>query len=376
MNDKRKLRLYSDARFLPPSAEPVFLLYPFWGKQAEDPRDPRQRRFDRLVEQGPLLFEMTESIEEADLAVLPADWGAYTGSEKLAQEFVNLAAHAGKPCLVCFHHDSSEPIPLQGNYLLILRTSLYRSRRLPNEFALPGFVEDFVDKYFGGVLPIRKKRPKPVVGFCGYVGPLNPSLWQHLVWLKNRLLIRIGLREPVGIFYRRTAIEVLQSSPRVETNFVLRASFYGGAARPGMKDYWDFAVMEKVRAEFVQNLRDSDYVLCVRGGGNYSYRLYEALSCGRIPIFVDTDCVLPYDFAVDWKCYCIWVHESELKRIDEIVADFHASLSPEDFEELQVCCYQFWREWLSPEGFAANFFRHLLVSGSMRANKGQGCDGQ
>lgn len=370
LKSRDKLKLFTNACFLPPAAEHVFLLYPFWGKPRENSQDPRRGRFDRFMESGHLLLELVQSIEDTDLVVLPADWSSYIGSEKLAQECVDIAARAGKPCLVCYHSDSAERLPLGGDHLFILRTSLSRSYRSPNEFALPGFVEDFVHSYFGGILPVRKKKTKPVVGFCGYAGPLNPSWRQQLVWLKRRLLIKLKLREPTGIFYRQTAIRVLQSSRWVETNLVLKASYWGGAARPGENNYWDFVTMQKVRSEFVQNLEESDYILCIRGGGNYSYRLYEALSCGRIPIFVDTDCVLPYDFAVDWRQYCIWVPESELRHIDEIVADFHAALSPDEFEELQLRCYQFWREWLSPEGFAANLFRHLFVLNVTKQKQG------
>ena len=115
--------------------------------------------------------------------------------------------------------------------------------------------------------------------------------------------------------------------------------------------------------EFLQNLLESDYVLCARGYGNYSHRLYEALACGRIPLFIDTDCVLPFDFAIDWKRFCVWVDQVDLRSVADRVAEFHASISGEEFEELQVACRRLWEEWLSPEAFFANFHRHLDVMG-------------
>jgi hypothetical protein len=39
--------------------------------------------------------------------------------------------------------------------------------------------------------------------------------------------------------------------------------------------------------------------------------------------------------------------------------DFHNSLSEDDFTELQYKCRKVWEEWLSPEGFFANFYRHF-----------------
>ena len=120
-------------------------------------------------------------------------------------------------------------------------------------------------------------------------------------------------------------------------------------------------VVSRSRLEFLENLLESDYVLCARGYGNYSHRLYEALACGRIPLFIDTDCVLPFDFAIDWKRFCVWVDQVDLRSVADRVAEFHASISGEEFEELQVACRRLWEEWLSPEAFFANFHRHLEV---------------
>lgn len=118
-------------------------------------------------------------------------------------------------------------------------------------------------------------------------------------------------------------------------------------------------IAHKVRQEYFQNMIDSDYILCCSGYENYSIRLYETLSCGRIPVFINTDCVLPYDFAIDWKKYCVWVDRSELSLIGEKILDFHNNLSTQEFIDLQHECRQFWEKWISPEGFFSNFYRHL-----------------
>jgi hypothetical protein len=44
---------------------------------------------------------------------------------------------------------------------------------------------------------------------------------------------------------------------------------------------------------FADHLLGTTYVLCPRGCENYSFRLYEALRFGRVPVIVDTDMVLP-----------------------------------------------------------------------------------
>jgi hypothetical protein len=55
------------------------------------------------------------------------------------------------------------------------------------------------------------------------------------------------------------------------------------------------------------------------------------------------------------------VDDLHLRSVADRVAEFHASISGEEFEELQVACRRLWEEWLSPEAFFANFHRHLEV---------------
>jgi hypothetical protein len=337
------LSIFSDRSYLPAGAPHHILFFPFWGKHPEDPRDPNTGRFDDYTKRGATVLQLTE-LEEADIAVLPADWSSYSGDARArgrAREFVVRAAEAGKEPVVFFANDSTEPVPLPG--ATVLRTSLLRSVRRTNEFAHPAWSEDFVERYLGGEVQIRRRDERPVVGFCGLVA-------------SSRLLlpVRLALRRQERL--RRDALDRLDDSPAVETNFVRRDRFLGGALRGTALD---LDLLASSRREYVENMVESDYVLCVRGAGNFSYRLYETLSCGRIPVFVDTDCVLPFDFAVDWADHCVWVDESEIESIAEIVTVFHERQREAEFAELQRRCREFWEEYLSPFGFFANLHRHF-----------------
>jgi hypothetical protein len=354
------MKIFSDKRYLPAGQGHVVMLYPFWGKNPEDPRAPESGRFDRYTEVGSRFFQMT-SLAEADVAVLPIAWEhTLKNSEamNLSLQFVEDANKAGKQVIIFFWSDSDEDVPIKNS--VIFRTSFYRSKRKPNEFAMPAWSEDFVTKYLNSQLPLRRKRDKPVVGFCGYAGlSLKPFLRRRVKQLLRRGAQFLGLRPPLKRHdapIRAKALRVLSKSPLVETNFVLRDRFWSGAVS---SDSEDFYRKQKLRREYVQNMVESDYILCCRGAGNFSYRLYETLCCGRIPVFIDTDCVLPYDFAIDWKKYCVWVDESELPLVAEKVAEFHNNLSPQDFVDLQQECRRLWEQWLSPEGFFANFYRHF-----------------
>ena len=109
----------------------------------------------------------------------------------------------------------------------------------------------------------------------------------------------------------------------------------------------------------------ADYALVTRGEGNFSYRLYEVLSCGKIPLFVDTDCVLPYDGIIDWRKYCVWVDEEEIDMIGERIVEFHERITPARFVELQGEIRRLYEEWVSPVGFFRNLRRCIPGIGEM-----------
>lgn len=155
---------------------------------------------------------------------------------------------------------------------------------------------------------------------------------------------------------RYNVLQSLNQSGLVQTNFILRKGWYGG--KETREDCEPDEMVKKARLEYVNNLVNCDYVVTVRGAGNYSFRFYEALACGRIPLFVDTDCVLPFETEINWKEYCVWLDYKDVRYAGEAVADFHSGLSNKRFVELQHECRRAYEEWVSPEGF----FSKLHVS--------------
>lgn len=107
--------------------------------------------------------------------------------------------------------------------------------------------------------------------------------------------------------------------------------------------------------EFYNNLRDSDYVVCIRGAGNFSVRFYEALAMGRIPIFINTDCALPFDKEINWKKHVVWVEYKERNQVAQKVKKFHEELSGEDFIDLQQTNRNLWETKLTLSGFFNSF---------------------
>lgn len=322
------LSFFSDRRFLRSTSECVEFLYPFWGAPPRSRRDPARSRYDAWIARGPSLARPA-ALEDALVGIFPTKLERVLPVDPnaaLAREFAEMTAAAGVPAVAFLWSDWEEPVAIPG--ITLFRTSLRRSQRSRDEHAMPSWSEDFLEQYAGGRLILRTKRERPLVGFCGFPGGDDP-------------LDRVR-RVPQGEDPRPKAIRLLLTSSLVDTNFILRWRFRSGGREP-----------------YVRNMLESDYVLCVRGAGNFSYRLYEALSCGRIPVFVDTDCVLPAEDIVDWSSVGIWVESDQLDEIDEIVRDHHASLSPESFIDLQENARRIWEQHLAPDAFFANLGGHF-----------------
>lgn len=214
--------------------------------------------------------------------------------------------------------------------------------------------------YCGEQFPIRQKGNKPTVGFCGQAdGNQIDFIKRKIYFWGRRLFFRLGLLvdepppfETTG--YRKHVLKQICTYPEISCNYLLRKKYRAGYT-VSKKDPF-----HPTRLEFVNNILNSDYTVCIRGGGNFSVRFYETLSLGRIPIFINTDCILPYDNFINYKDFCVWVEKDEVKFIGEKILDFHNSMTKSQFEELQIECRKIWRKYLSKEGYWSSFSTNLL----------------
>lgn len=324
---------------------------------------------EQLVQFGARInaFEQSLVRELADVVLFPYTWNYCLNNNQvdLCLKELEFSRQVGKPFIIFSEGDFTARVPFSG--AMIFEPSSYRSRRHEGgnqRFAFPSFISDFVKYYCNGTQPLREKSSRPVVGFCGQAGGTwFDFLRRRIVNSYRWFLFYLGLRkwEPAPFEttrFRKSVLGRLSTSPYIETNFVIRNKYRAGYWKPKVKDPF-----HPTRVEYVQNLKESDYIVCLRGGGNFSVRFYETLSMGRIPIFVDTDCLLPFDHILDYRRYCIWIDRSDIPYIAEKVADFHAALSSLDFRDLQVECRRLWLDYLSADGFYQNFHLNFNQGG-------------
>lgn len=301
-------------------------------------------------------FGFTEKLEEADVAILTMAWNYYlkTSQTDHAISFIKECNQKGKKVISVNTGDHGVRIPKLSN-LIVLRESGYHSKFSTNEHSLPSFISDPLKKYYKTQSPfLVPYLPKPLVGFCGQAQlSKSKAVMEVFQIFKRNLKFYTGLskEEPEELlsttYLRASVLKTLEDSDIIDTDFILRDKYRAGVTQN--KD------AHTTTLEFYDNLKSSPYILCVRGAGNFSVRLYETLAMGRIPVFINTDCSLPFHDSIDWKKHLVWVEYNDRHKVAEIVKDFHSTLSPENFIDLQLSNRKLWKEYLTLDGFFKRF---------------------
>src|SRR5690606_4769617 len=164
-----------------------------------------------------------------------------------------------------------------------------------------------------------------------------------------------SLQEPQQLlstsYLRALVLKNLQKSPDIISNFIPRKKYRAGITANKERHC--------TTLEFYENINDSDYVVCVRGAGNFSVRFYETLAMGRIPIFINTDCALPLQREIEWKKHVVWVDYNERKQVVQKVKQFHDARYEGDFKDLQIANRKLWEERLTLGGFFKMFLNEI-----------------
>ena len=199
------------------------------------------------------------------------------------------------------------------------------------------------------ITPVAKKE-LPTIGFCGHATlSASKRLKETAKCIREnaRRFFQNPFRkdwEPLfaSAYERAMLLSFCKDPSLVKTNFIYRNHYRAGAQTE--------AERTQTTLEYYRNIAESDYVLCVRGAGNFSVRFYETLMMGKIPIFVNTDCLLPFEDSIDWKKHVVWIEWKDRKEIAEKVNEFHKEISPEAFLQLQLENRKLWKETLSIKG--------------------------
>lgn len=259
---------------------------------------------------SPPPFEKVGSVEAADYVIYPIK---YSKDDDRVRQVCSQAAVHDRLVFAFFCDDSAERFDLPNN-LVLFRTSLYKSTRTFRERPMPVLIPD----HKPCSLLLTDRVQDKIITYCGH-----------------------------GMHNRHEQLQKLHYLHK-DTNIIER------------KGFWAPEIPKIIaRRQYYENLMSGALTFCSRGGGNFSYRFYEALSFGRIPVLIDTDCELPFEYSerIKWEDHIIRINETTFMNMtyDEfrvLLFDKCKNLSPKRNREI-------WEQLLSPEGYLKNFDRDV-----------------
>lgn len=302
------------------------------------------------------LFSIVDTIEEASFIIIPMSWNYYYRCNHVKQVLDYYKTVPSNKKVVSFvFGDKGVKVP--KNYKgLVFRTSGFRSKLPKNHIGLPVFIEDPLKKYYSQDSVINKPFSlKAIVGFCGQARPFGLyNIKEYFKIILKNILALVGYSyrdvEPIvsASYLRIQILNYLKASHNVICNFIIRKAYRAGITT--QKDTHSSTL------EFYNNIVSSDYIVCIRGAGNFSTRFYETLAMGRVPVFVNTDCLLPLSQIIDWKQHVVWVEYNDIHSIGEKISAFHKLHNEASLEGVFLKNRTLWEQHLRLYSFFNTFF--------------------
>jgi hypothetical protein len=82
---------------------------------------------------------------------------------------------------------------------------------------------------------------------------------------------------------------------------------------------WNPVVPQSKLNELTNIMIRSKFALCPRGYGNTSFRMYEAMQLGAVPVYISDDFFLPWSDELNWNEFCVIVDSKNLKDLPSIL---------------------------------------------------------
>lgn len=97
----------------------------------------------------------------------------------------------------------------------------------------------------------------------------------------------------------------------------------------------------ELKRSHVRGMLASRFVLCPRGAGTSSIRLFEAMECGRAPVIISDDWVEPE--GPEWEHFAVRVPEGRIREIPKLLESLEG-----EADARGRLAREAWEEWFSP----------------------------
>jgi hypothetical protein len=137
-----------------------------------------------------------------------------------------------------------------------------------------------------------------------------------------------------------------------------------------MSDYyfsqqaWTPSVAGDRLNHFIDIASRSKFTLCPRGYGNTSFRMYEAMQLGSVPVYVSDDHNLPWSDELNWNDFCVIVNFNNLQNIDTILK----SINEERYHKMLENISNIYENYFTLDGMYTNIVKRISNEKNITSN--------
>jgi hypothetical protein len=118
---------------------------------------------------------------------------------------------------------------------------------------------------------------------------------------------------------------------------------------------WSTTVPMDNFKKFLDITCSSKFGLAPRGYGKSSFRMYEILQLGTVPVYISDVHYLPWSDELDWNEFCVPVNEDEIEDIDAILK----SIDDVEYNDLLENGKKVYEEYFTLEGMFKNIIKRI-----------------
>ncbi len=120
---------------------------------------------------------------------------------------------------------------------------------------------------------------------------------------------------------------------------------------------WHFDNSDKSKnlKSYIEDLESSKIILCPRGTGPSTIRLWESLASGCIPLVISNDYVFPLADKINWQDISIVLKEEHVPAIDHYLRNF----DDKKLSKMQKKGKEVFNKWFSPNSMHHIIYEYL-----------------
>ena len=303
------------------------------------------------------LLEYSEKIEECDYIIYPRAFRVEDLS--LIKKYIKIAGEHKKDVII-FSIDDYD-IPYNFKNSIVFRTSFSKWHK--REYPMPSFPEDLYQNINIKTPTIDVKNIS--ISYCWYTwyDSKSMAIFYYLSLIRNYIFKSNFIKKIffnlhmwkwyflcvyAGLWrvYRKKMHDTCLKIKKYKYNYIIRHNNLD----PHCKD--------KAKKEYIDNIINNDFSLVIRGTGNYSFRFYEIMSLWKIPIFIDTNCRLPFDDEINYKDLFIWVPFEDISNIEKYI-DIYISKNKDRFPDISREIRKIYEDKLKLTSFYTTIIKKL-----------------